>query len=882
MLVCLREFDTSELGRRQRHPAAAAPPPPHFERYYTLHTSEMSATIVDVVDCRARKTFSYDVLTRSTGQLYDEVVEPLLMTVLTPNRAAQAVVVIDGQSGHRRCTLLDPVDGVLTRVARAASANAAVAAVSVSAVTLEDSNTLSDVMPDHAFAAAGAAGEPTVLEDTQEQFASVEDAHYVQLDSEATWEAARHRMSAAFADLHHQVISFIFSFHESTGLPNTTMQFISFAVNEVARGMKSSRHAVSSAAALVECRSPTLTFTATKLLYLLKPTLLGHQPGAWVACFSPVSVVEAAEQETFQEAFAVAQTAARLYSSRVAVLSASVQPAPPPHLAPTTADTAAPVAPVAAPPSAPPALHTTAAAVAATAAVPPSADSGGGASEPPLPTASRGVATSAPRGDGAALQPHLVDTPAATQDRTVGSASGIGSSATSPEAVRPRRGSCAVQTEGDDSAVVAEPPRESIQRGASEERTAARYELVTYRTVMERALAKLRAELHERVGELRNTREDVRRERRRASELGAELDEMRAAYDTAVQENELLRREDRVRRSAREAPSAAAAVPLAPSSASSQAPSAPSAPRPPPPPSPPPPPPPPTAHEQQHLQHGRDVAVARGGGDVALLEARVAELTDLVSFHQREIEAHVATESTYRERILDLESALRAKEREAIADKAAVAEARRAADSARAAAEAPSASARASRTSSAVARDDLRSVEERATEVEYRLRDTLDALERERTRRRQLEHLLERRESEEVVRDAAPAVEDSARRLQHAYETQLQQLREEMIGFRAELEQHVSRPPAPQNLGDASGYGATPLHGRPTSSHLSPIPHASSSSVLHTRDDTSAPAQSALRPRRTQSFDEFMEEEPRYELHCAPLLPRRPRRPSAM
>lgn len=878
MLVCLREIDKAELSDRYRRTVSTQ----HLERYYSLYTNETSATIVDVVDSRARKTFNFDVLTRSTAQLQEEVVEPLLATVLTPYRASQAVVVVDGHAGHRRSTLLDPVDGLLARTAQAAIAHPDVASVSVSAVTLEDHNTLTDVMPERGFEAA-VGGGPTILEDTREQFTSVEDAHYTALDCEATWQATLLRLVATFSELKHQIYSFIFAFHESTGLPNTTMQFVSFTVNEVARGMKSSRHAVSSAAALLECRSPTLTFSATKLLYLLKPTLLGQQPGAWVACLSPVSLLEAAEQETFQEAFAVAQTAARLYSSRIATLNTSMQiaggEAPRaalveglPEDGDSTPDAAAAAAAVARPP--PPAA---------------AAAAQREGSAPPRPT------RDGPDSAAASGQHHLVDTPAAPAppytappplavpqssrstpltDSSALDASAAGDAASPAPARRVSQGSCAVQKE-------APPPRESIQRGTSEERSAMRYEMETYRAVMERAMGKLRAEMRDCAAQLQTTKEDVRRQKHRSRELHAELEAMRSSYDTSVHENDELRRELQAQQEAHERQL--------------------------------------HVEEERLASRGRLTGAASTGtpraaddgttralrNDVALLEARVAELTELVSLHQGEIAAHVAKERSYRQRILDLEAALREKERDAVSAHAAVKEARRAAAAAAnahanasAAGEAAAAqvpSSRASHTSSAIAREDLRGLEERASEMEYRLRDALDALQREQTQRMQLEHLMRRREREEVVQ-VAPApppapTETLVRNLQNTYESRLQELKAEMSDFRAELEQHVVKPSSSRV--DASSYAATPVNrasaaAAASAAALSPIPDAMTTRSARVRDEASSAAchggtsmttpspSQPPRLRRTQSFEEFMQEEPRYELHRASFLRRRP------
>ncbi|KPA79417.1 hypothetical protein ABB37_05261 [Leptomonas pyrrhocoris] len=911
MLVCVREVDKAELARRHRSDI----PTPHFERYYHLYPNETSVTLVDVVDNRARKTFNYDVGIHSSRELQEQVVEPLLMTVLTPDRAAQAVVVVDGLAGSRFSTLIDAVDGVLGNTARIAAAHPDVASLSFSAVTLEDNNTLTDtLLPDR----SRDAEEVTVLEDTQEQFTSVEDAHYVSLESASIWEAVRQRVSNAFTAYKHQIFSFIFSFHASTGRPNTTMQFISFTVNEVARGMKSSRHAVSSAAGLIECSSPTLTFTSTKLLYLMKPSLLGQQPGAWVACFSPISVVEAAERETFQEAFAVAQTASRLYSSRIALLNASTALLPPHPPLPTSASSVR---------SAPVAVEDVA----------ESTDHGGDASlftpdapsRPAVRKATRGAQTDpadSPDDDTADapdVRPsaaHLVQTPAGapTAPSEIGTPMPPAPASSQPALPSPPQrhatgATVAVQTDAAPSqpSFASSPlpgyQRESIQRGLSEEPSAVRYEFDTYRTVMERAMTKLRADMRHSAEQLAEAKEEMRAQRKQTRELRGELELASESRHAMVLENselrqELAHRQQLHKQKLQELSQVSSSVPASPSPSPSG----------------------------QLTKHEEADATRALQDEVELLEVRVAELTELVAFHQSEIKEHVAKESLYRQRILDLETALREKEREVISSRAAAQEARRAADAvavAHATSKATPADAVAaashSRTSSTVLREDMRDVEDRAAEVELHLRSALDELQRERTRRLQLENLMKKREEEEVAYTAAQQAETAVRTLRQTFENQLRALRTEMTGFRAELaQQQRARPSSPAQvalpsqaqptspaavtlsvsndssmqtstlasrtgLTERSAQQQQPPHRPPTPQRMSPMPEDAVRS--HSRggnDAASVPSQrSSAKPspskqhRRTQSFEEYMQEEPHYELQRASFL--RPRlRPS--
>lgn len=952
MLVCVREVDKSELAKRLRKRITT----PHFERYYSLYATETSATLVDVVDSRARKTFNYDVRITSPLELQEQVVEPLLMTVLAPDRASQAVVVIDGQAGNRFHTLMDATDGVLANTARAAAAQPDVASLSFSAVTLEDNNTLTDILlPDQ----SQSGEEVTILEDTQEQFTAIEDAHYVALESESNWQAVLQRVTGAFAQYKHQIFSFIFSFHPSTGRPNTTAQFVSFTVNEVARGMKSSRHAVSSAAGLIECNSPTLTFTSTKLLYLLKPSLLGQQPGAWVACFAPVSVLEAAERETFQEAFAVAQTASRLYSSRIALLNAPPAVLPSKTARVTALETAAAVA--ARPSSPQPKSRGT----------PPPAEDGGAeyavddrrptafasASRPTVVRVAQQAQTDASyaqddSADVSAVRPptsNLVETPVSVSKGRPGV--GMSTPAQPSQAPPPLQPidtaekqcsagvAAAVQTDmarlpASSSAY----PRESIQRGSSEEQSAVRYEFDTYRAVMERAMAKLRADMRDYVKQLEETKEEMRAQRKQSRELRRELEAMSESQHATALENtelrhELAHQQQLYERTVQELSQLSSVNSLAQQ-------------HPPPPPRQPSPLPSPSPSAQLARRETGEATQALRD-DVELLEVRVSELTELVAFHQSEIKDHVSKESSYRQRILELEAALREKEREVISSRAAAQETSRvAADAAvqRAPSSAPFASNSAvaegphSRTSSAVLREDMHDVEDRAAEVELHLRTTLDELQRERTQRRQLEDLLKRRETEEVARTTMQTTEAAVHDLQRTFEHQLRELRAEMTGFRSQLAQQVARPaatspvpppppsqvqpspPAPpaaappqtrltishessmrastprastRMMEDQQQQQQQPTPRPPTPQHVSVVQEEAATvsagnaargskaetSGLRSPRSSTRPSVSTL-SRRTQSFEEYMQEEPHYELHRASFL--RPRsRPTA-
>lgn len=864
MLVCIRGIQKETLDQR-----CAGAAKPSYERYYSLYTNEGSTTIVDATDNRARRTFQCDASMTSLTTLLEQIARPLLMTVLAPGKAAQATIVADGTPANRIETLLHRENGVLPQCTRIALADTAVQAVYLSAVTLDDDNQLRDI-----FATDPAASDTslaTVAEDVQDQFTSVEDARYVAVDNEAVLQQLLSHSTTHFISTRHQVWSLIFTFRDGAKRPNTTLQFVSFALTEVSRGMKASRHAISAAAALIECRATSVSFMATKLLYLLKPALLGQQPGAWVSCFCPISIVDCPEEqrETFKDAFAMAQTASRLYSSRIALMTA-----------PTL--------------------------------LPPA----------PAPAAETSVSRSA-----VAPAVHLVTTPRADESRELTTDGGRSFTSVASPLVGKAPMTATTATVGDEREAEEKEEKEEIrlasqgvfslrqwQRNPSvtearEDPVSNYFEYETYRLVMERAMEKLRGEVQKGAARVEESSAALKVERQRCRGLQREMEALQKSYHAATEESALLHStldeqqvllEEKLNELSAVTQRAMELEAMAETSAA----------------------------EQQLMQaKNADAAQWEREEELQILKVRVKELTDLVAFHQSEIKAHVARETSYRQRILDLENAVRRYEREAISALSASSTAARATCAPRR--DAPREAMRSSthdeemvgsgvetvdprHTAQGFSRltreeDSQREVAEahnRTTEVEHHLRQTLEQLRQERSRSSDLEALLRKREADAALPPLSQT-QVLMDQMNRRYEQDLQSLRAEGAAFRVQENQPPEAPlitsqhsggrihdsatlmnssqslPSPQHP-----YGQSILQHSAPSRLLSPAADPQQKSTASQDRIGDASMQSALsarvpspRLRRSRSFEDFMKEQPQYQLHQPSFMRRGARRP---
>ncbi|CAD2217153.1 hypothetical protein AGDE_12528 [Angomonas deanei] len=304
MLVGVRLFSAAEVTGGDRS----------LERYYSVYEGDHNMTIVDVTDNRARKVLNFDFSWNHNRALFRDSILPLLQMV-TDGRKLQASIVIDGSQSSRK-KIIGGKESTVVQSTEYILGLDTVETVYMAVVALESNNRLADCLG--ATAESDGDSEPVVMEDTKDHFTSVEDATYVDCREEEGHRLL-HALDSLVLDTKHQVFSFIIVFRDSDRMPNTTVQFVSLSVEEVSRGMKSTRHCISSSASLIECRSPSLSFAGTKFSFLLKPAMLGFQPGLWVSCLSPVSATHPSERESFKEAFCVAQLASKVFSSRVGV-----------------------------------------------------------------------------------------------------------------------------------------------------------------------------------------------------------------------------------------------------------------------------------------------------------------------------------------------------------------------------------------------------------------------------------------------------------------------------------------------------------------------------------------------------------------------------------
>ncbi len=292
--------------------------------------SESEVTIVDVTDSRSRaSTVCACVATEAHSNefLYDGLVEPLLRE-LRSGAAAQAVVVIHGSLASRRHLLFQPFEGLLVRAAHELCRSGC--KVTLSAVEQDEHNQLVDLVADQDSKPAlmmMRARIPTIIENTDFNFTSVEDATLHDLTEQGMEAVFANLRDSKLSDVHHQVISLVAydvaSKTAATGrstsmaqLPNRTIQFVSLVVNEQTKSMRNTRHCITNAASLLESRASSVPFTGSKITFLLKPAMLARQPGCWIAAIAPETPSSKQSRETFRDAFSLVQTAQRIHASK--------------------------------------------------------------------------------------------------------------------------------------------------------------------------------------------------------------------------------------------------------------------------------------------------------------------------------------------------------------------------------------------------------------------------------------------------------------------------------------------------------------------------------------------------------------------------------------
>ncbi|CUG89650.1 membrane-associated protein, putative, partial [Bodo saltans] len=329
----------------------------------------ISVSITDATDQRARKDAVCDMIASSREDLCRSIIAPLVTSIVPPApglpreyhptrsyaqqpQYAQGTVVLDGSSKSRNHILFDPYDGLLVTAIRDLATKETTKAVFLSAVELDEHNQLIDLLSAEARAQRSAspgvalrAGVvrhqiPTVVEDTTDRFTAIEETTFedVSKDCHVT---LQYLASKCQGDTRHQVISVVVVHRQQRSTdatidgdngsaavgatPNTTLQFVSLVVNEITRGTRATRHCVQNVASLLESRSNAVSFTSTKVLFLLKPVLTGKQPGAWITLLDPhgaatsvVTTTSAAidavppTSESFKDAFSVLQTLSRV------------------------------------------------------------------------------------------------------------------------------------------------------------------------------------------------------------------------------------------------------------------------------------------------------------------------------------------------------------------------------------------------------------------------------------------------------------------------------------------------------------------------------------------------------------------------------------------
>ena len=296
--------------------------------------AESEVSIVDVTDARSKTSMSCNCVAteeHSNEFLYDGLVEPLIRE-LRAGAATQAVVVVNGSLASRRHMLFHPFEGLVVRAVH--DLCRAGGRVTLSAVEQDEHNQLVDLLADQDAQPSlmmMRSRIPTIIENTDFNFTSVEETTLHDLSeqgSEATFSLLRDRK---LSDVHHQILSLVlYDVHRSGGggpqrsgsvdvrspISNRTIQFVSMVVNEQTKATRNTRHCITNAASLLESRASSVPFTGSKVTFLLKPGLLAHQPGCWIAALAPETPAARNTRETYRDAFSMVQTAERIYAAK--------------------------------------------------------------------------------------------------------------------------------------------------------------------------------------------------------------------------------------------------------------------------------------------------------------------------------------------------------------------------------------------------------------------------------------------------------------------------------------------------------------------------------------------------------------------------------------
>lgn len=301
---------------------------------YNLSTSENNVLIEAACSSSpnsvlSKKSFQCDLFAASNEEIFIGIIQPLLHIVTIPNKAKQAVVVLNGSSECLK-DVLGEHNGVLhaccqylfSPQCKVKHVQASVVSISQDGRKMRDALSKSESHP---------ADSLSIYEDIESQVTHIEG--HIESISLNAFQDVDTLCSAAlvfkggvsiislFLEVEHCTPS---HFHvvcvpvdAANGIPSPVMEDLS----RVGCALVDPSSSVSASVRVV---------TSTALTKFIYPALVGNQPGAWISCFNLVS--SSGKSETFEAASAIASLAQNIYFSRLRRFhyASTVSPSPVP------------------------------------------------------------------------------------------------------------------------------------------------------------------------------------------------------------------------------------------------------------------------------------------------------------------------------------------------------------------------------------------------------------------------------------------------------------------------------------------------------------------------------------------------------------------------
>lgn len=256
-------------------------PPTTSECHYRFCASTNEVTITNRHDDQECQLLSYDFLCSSNEELFRGITHPLLQILSAPDKAREAIVVVDGCASSVTSVLLGDL-GVLRRTSEALLHMMSVSEISVSCVTLEGMHDLRDELQTGALHSS-----PLVVTNDEEERTTIRGTTTRRLWSLEDLSHVDSLCQRVLESGNSAVVSFTISFSVDGKRFESEMIFVALVACELVRvESENSREGLFQCIVNESTRRCTNQEEQTSpLLELIHPGLAGMQPAAWISCF---------------------------------------------------------------------------------------------------------------------------------------------------------------------------------------------------------------------------------------------------------------------------------------------------------------------------------------------------------------------------------------------------------------------------------------------------------------------------------------------------------------------------------------------------------------------------------------------------------------------